>query len=345
MKIVIMAGGKGSRLWPRSVEDRPKQFLALASEETMLQQTYRRLARIVPPRKIYVVTAAAFRSLVLEQLPELEEERLILEPVQRDTAPCVALSALHFIRLGDDETLVMMPSDQHIPNVLALNEALIKAEAVADASPSIVTLGVVPVRPETNYGYITASPERTHDGARKVVSFVEKPDLETARQLAAKPDVYWNSGIIVWRPSTIARATETYQPDMWKALARAGDRIAEAYAELPRISVDYAILEKASNLYAIPFRYEWEDMGSWTSFERIREAAADANGNITHGTVHAFESSHNIIFAEGMKTIVIGAEDLIIVSTTEGLLVCHKSKEPDLKSFVQRVEKQGGGAV
>jgi mannose-1-phosphate guanylyltransferase len=343
MKIIIMAGGKGSRLWPRSLEDRPKQFLALTSEESMLQQTYRRLTRIVPPNRIYVVTAVQYRPLVLEQLPELDEERLILEPVQRDTGPCVALSALHFLLRGEDETLVLMPSDQHIPNVLALNEALCKAENIAEASDAIVTLGIVPARPETHYGYILTSGEKGHEGARKVLSFVEKPDRDTALQLAAKPDVFWNSGIIVWRPSTIARAMKEHQPGLWDALATAGTELDLIYALLPKISVDYAVLEKANNLYMIPFRYEWEDLGSWASLERIREEEADSNGNILHGSVHAFDSNHNIIFAEGRKTIVIGAEDLIIVSTSEGLLICHKSKESDLKAIVQRVEKQGGG--
>lgn len=343
MKIVIMAGGKGSRLWPRSVEDRPKQFLALTSEETMLQLTYRRLARIVPPKQIYVVTAELYRSLVLEQLPELNESRLILEPVQRDTGPCVALSALHFLRQEDNETLVMMPSDQHIPNILALYEAFCKAEAIADASSAIVTLGIVPVRPETNYGYIQTAGGKGSEGERRVIAFIEKPDLEAARQLTAKPDVFWNSGIIVWRPSTIAEAMEKHQPTIWTALSQAGQHTERVYASLPKISVDYAVLEKADNLFTLPFRYEWEDMGSWASLERIREEEADSNGNILHGSVHAFDSSHSIIFSEGRKTIVIGAEDLIIVSTAEGVLICHKSMEQKLKSIVQHVEKQGGG--
>ncbi|BBI36077.1 mannose-1-phosphate guanylyltransferase [Cohnella abietis] len=343
MKIVIMAGGKGSRLWPRSVEDRPKQFLALTSEETMLQLTYRRLVRIVPSRQIYVVTAALYRALVMEQLPELDEGKIITEPVQRDTGPCVALSALHFLRQDDDEVLVMMPSDQHIPNILALYEALSKAEAIAESSRSIVTLGIVPARPETNYGYIMTSETDSIEGARKVTSFVEKPDMEAAIKLVQLPNVYWNSGIIVWKPSTIAHSMEEHQPELWSALAGGGMAPETEYAALPKISVDYAILEKANNLFTIPFRYEWEDLGSWASLERVREEEADANGNIVHGVVHALESSNNIIFAEGRKTIVIGADDLIIVSTAEGLLICHKSKEPFLKSFVQHVEQQGGG--
>jgi mannose-1-phosphate guanylyltransferase len=343
-----MAGGKGSRLWPRSVDERPKQFLALTSEETMLQQTYRRLSRIVPIQQIYIVTAAMYRPLVLEQLPELDESRMITEPVQRDTGPCVALTALRFLREGDDEVLVMMPSDHHIPNLIALGEALAKAESLAMATASIITLGVVPSRPETSYGYIVASAgssDLVDGGVRRVSSFLEKPDIETAESLVSRSDVFWNSGIIVWKPSTIALSMEEHQSELWKAFIHAGDSIDDVYVELPKISVDYAILEKATNLFTIPFRCQWEDLGSWSSLERIREEEADANGNIMHGKIHAFESNQNIIFSDGHKTIVIGVEDLIIVSTAEGLLVCHKSKEPFLKSIVQRVDKQEGGGV
>ncbi|MFC5401651.1 mannose-1-phosphate guanylyltransferase [Cohnella soli] len=343
MKIVIMAGGKGSRLWPRSVDEKPKQFLALTSEETMLQTTYRRLAGVMPSEKLYVVTAATYRPLVFEQLPELEGNRIITEPVQRDTGPCVALSALHFLREGDDEALVMMPSDQHVPNIVALFEALAKAESVADAAGAILTLGIVPARAETNYGYIVASESETLEGARKVVSFVEKPPLEVAQQLVSRSDVYWNGGIIVWKPSTIAQAMKEHQPDLWHRLELAGGHPEKVYGDLPKLSVDYAILEKARNLYTIPFRYEWEDLGSWSSLERVKEEDADSDGNIVQGAVHAFESTRNIIFAEGRRAIVIGAEDLIIVSTAEGLLICHKSKEPYLKAIVQQVEKKEGG--
>jgi len=344
MKIVIMAGGKGSRLWPRSVDGKPKQFLPLMSEETLLQQTYRSLARIVPESKLYVVTAAQFEALVAEQLPELGADRLLTEPLQRDTGPCAALSALHFLRREDDETLVLMPSDHHIPRLEALVEALRTAEAEARDADAIVTLGISPTRPETNYGYIRVSSAPNGRGARKVDSFVEKPDIETARRLIAGGDVYWNSGIIVWKPSTIAAEMHEHQPELWADLLEAGDRPESAYARLPKISIDYAVLEKSRRLYTIPFGHAWEDLGSWASLERIREEQADRNGNIVHGAVHAFDSNRNIVFSEGPRTIVIGADDLIIVSTGEGLLVCHKSKEPYLKTIIQDVEKREGAA-
>jgi mannose-1-phosphate guanylyltransferase len=300
------------------------------------------MTNVMPIDQVYVVTAAQYRSLVAEQLPELSLDHIITEPLQRDTGPCVALSAQYFLRREDDEVLVMMPSDHHIPHVAALIEALGEAEAIANESSSIVTLGIKPARPETNYGYILAGPSTHLRGAQKVVSFVEKPDIETARRLIAREDVYWNSGIIVWKPSTIAAEMGEHQPELWDGLLNAGDEVENAYSLLPKISIDYAILEKSDHLYTIPFGHSWEDLGSWASLERIREEEADRNGNIVHGVVHAFDSNRNIVFSEGRKTIVIGADDLIIVSTAEGLLVCHKSKESILKSIIQDVENRGG---
>ncbi|PYI52118.1 mannose-1-phosphate guanylyltransferase [Paenibacillus flagellatus] len=341
MKIVIMAGGKGNRFWPRSVEGKPKQFLALTSEETMLQLTYRRFAERLPAGDIYVVTAERYRALVMEQLPELDESNLICEPDQRDTGPCVALTAQRFLRLGEDDVLVTMPSDHHIPHIGELFDVLRKAEPIAARDRTIVTLGITPTRPETNYGYIEAAADVSFDAAHRVRSFIEKPDIDKARRLLKTPNVYWNSGIFIWKPSTIAHYMRQHQPDMWNALQGSEEEVRTAYADLPKLSVDYAILEKAEHIYNIPVRFEWDDLGSWTSLERIREA--DADGNIVHGDVYATESKGSIIFAEDRRTVVIGASDLIIVSTAEGLLVCHKSQEHAIKSMVQRLEQHEGG--
>ncbi|MBB6675006.1 mannose-1-phosphate guanylyltransferase [Cohnella nanjingensis] len=338
MNIVIMAGGKGHRLWPHSAGGKPKQFLALTAEETMLQLTYRRLARFVAPPRLYVATAAAYVGLVREQLPELDPDRIITEPVQRDTGPCVALSALHFLRKKDDDVLIMIPSDQHIPDTGALASALEEAEAIAGVGRSIVTLGVVPNRPETNYGYMQADANDRLGSAYRVARFIEKPDADRAEALIHTPNTYWNCGIFAWRPSTIAAEMQAHQPGMWSRLAGAGEEWEAVYAELPKISVDYAILEKAKRVYTIPVDFEWDDMGRWTSLERVLNK--DAHGNIVQGTVRAVASADNIIVGDQTRTVVIGVRDLIIVSTAEGLLVCHKSKEPLLKQIVQQLESE-----
>ena len=337
MKFVIMAGGRGNRLWPQSTEGRPKQFHSLTSSESMLQTTYRNLASRVAESRIFVATAAQFRPLVLEQLPELEENRLISEPQQRDTGPCVAMSALHFLKKQDDEVMVFLPSDQNIPDTGALMDSLTLAAEFAGASGSIVTLGVVPTRGETNFGYIQAERGSAVERISKVKAFIEKPNEGRARELACAPDVYWNSGILIWKPSTIKRAMELYQPAMWKKMEEAGDRLEAIYGELPRLSVDYAVLEKSDELYTIPVSFEWDDMGRWTSLERVK--SADETGNILQGPVETSESSNNIVIAD-RPAIVIGVQDLIIVSSPQGLLVSSKEKESALKAIVQRIENR-----
>ncbi|THF79050.1 mannose-1-phosphate guanylyltransferase [Cohnella fermenti] len=337
MKFVIMAGGRGNRLWPQSAEGKPKQFHALASSGSMLQTTYRNLASRVDAKQIYVATADRYRLLALDQLPELEESRLICEPAQRDTGPSIALSALHFLRAEDDEAMVCLPSDQNVPDTDALLGALAHAAEFAEASGSIVTLGVLPTRGETQYGYIQAERGSALGRIVKVRAFIEKPSEERAIQLACTPDVYWNSGICIWKPSTVRREMKLHQPEMWRRMEEAGERLERIYGELPRLSIDYAILEKSDRLYAIPVALEWDDMGRWTSLERIK--AADEAGNIVQGLVEMAGSAGNIVLTD-RPTIVIGARDLIVVSLPEGLLVSSKAKESALKAIVQQLENR-----
>jgi len=342
LKIVIMAGGSGTRFWPRSVNERPKQFLALTSSETMLQQTYRRFAHWMPEASIYVITTKQYESLVAEQLPELPESRLLLEPEQRDTGPCIALAAHHFLSRGEDDVMVTMPSDHFTEDTEELALALRKAGKAAENSHAIVTLGVKPTRPETGYGYIRTAEERTEDGLIKAHSFIEKPSLETAQVLIREPGVYWNSGIFVWRPSTIAYYMKLYQPHIWNALEQSSSVREGAYAALPKISIDYAILEKAETIYTVPVTFKWDDVGLWTSLARIQQA--DENGNIVRGSgqVHAESTTNSIIYTDHPKTMVIGVNDLIVVSTSEGLLVCSKSEEQRIKTALKALEQQGG---
>lgn len=335
-----MAGGKGNRLWPKSASGKPKQFIALTSDETMLQATYRGLAQYVPEQKLYVATAAQYLDLVQEQLPELDRARLIVEPLQRDTAPCIALAALRFVYEGDDEAIVTMPADHLIPDTKALVKRLAEAEAHAEAGEAIVTLGVVPNRPETNYGYIHTD----DDGSRvlKVKAFMEKPSKERADEWLSMRGVYWNSGIFIWKPSTIASAMKRYQPSIWYPLIEAKAIDESVYEKLPRISIDYAILEKSEHTYCIPVTFDWDDVGTWQSLERFGQS--DASGNVVLGNVLMAQASNNIVFSDMRQAIILGADDLIIVATDEGLLVCHKSNEPLLKKYVQQLENEEGGA-
>lgn len=333
MKVIIMAGGAGTRFWPISTEVRPKQFLNLTSGQTMIQETYSRFRKWLPPEQIYVVTIAEFMPLILEQLPEINSKQIIIEPCRRDSGPCLALTALHFLDQGDDEVLVTAPSDQYIPDGEALEKVLLQAEEAARKDGVIATLGIVPTRPETGYGYIDAEEAPSWDQTYKVNHFVEKPSLEKAKEMLRKSNIYWNSGIFIWKPSTIGYYMSVHQQEMWNKLTGHKGQLSLIYPDLPKISVDYAILEKAEKVYMIPFPSEWDDVGTWTSLNRIH--AVDEVGNMTFGEVHILSASNNIIWAENQKMAVIGVTDLIIVSTREGLLVCHKSQEQAIKKIVQ----------
>ena len=337
MKVVIMAGGEGTRFWPRSVKGKPKQFLPLVSGETMLQLTYNRFRQLLPAEKIYIVTMKAYLPLIKEQLPELAEDHMIMEPDRKDTGPCIALTALTFLNKEDDEVLVTTPSDHYVSDGDSLMKALLLAEQVAANDSAIVTLGIKPVRPETGYGYIETEESGYGDQVLSAKSFIEKPTLDKAIQLFNRSDMFWNSGIMIWKPSTISHYMATFQSGIWNILTQSSD-LELAYAELPKISIDYAILEKADTIYTIPVTFAWDDLGAWTSLQRVH--ATDSAENIVFGDVWLDDTSGSIIYGEGTKMIVAGVKDLIIVSTAHGLLVCHKSAEQRIKTMLGSM---GGG--
>lgn len=341
MIVVIMAGGKGTRFWPLSVESRPKQFLTLVSDESMIQQTYRRFRSWLPKSAVYVVTTRMYAGILKEHLTELEDEQIIIEPEQRDTAPCIAMTALHFLRKGINDVLVFAPADQFIPDYLSLQDALELAAETATKGNKAVTLGIIPTRAEIGYGYIRAVPPLNAEAVLKVENFIEKPPLNEAEALLQEAYVYWNSGIIVWEPSTIALHMELYQPEMWKILLENESDIKQIYSSLPKLSVDYALLEKSETIYMIPVSFQWDDVGIWTSLERVR--AMDDAGNVVQGEVFLVDSKNNIIHTDHQKTIVLGVNNLIIVSTEHGLLICHKTQEQQIKQIIQGWEANKGG--
>ncbi|WP_135553112.1 mannose-1-phosphate guanylyltransferase [Paenibacillus cymbidii] len=340
MNIVIMAGGKGTRFWPRSIEERPKQFLALTSQETMLQSTYARFRRWLPAENIHIVTSQSYLPLVHEQLPALDAAQTIAEPAQRDTAPCIALAACLFLRSGSDDVIATVPSDQYIPDDDALREALEQAAIAAAAEPVIVTLGIVPTRPESGYGYIELDAPHAIGRIGAVKSFIEKPEQDRAAELIRSKHVLWNSGIYIWKPSTVASYMKRFAPDMWRRVEAYADDEANAplYCGIPKQSIDYAVIEKAERIYSIPVAFEWDDVGAWTSLERI--FAPDEAGNIAQGDVTLLNAADNIVYSEDQRTIVIGARDLIVVATRHGLLVCDKSEEQKIKLALERFGKK-----
>lgn len=336
-----MAGGKGTRFWPRSTEALPKQFLRLTSGNTMLQETWLRFRKWLPRTHVYVVTTSQYHSIVRQQLPELPDHQILVEPDQRDTGPCIALTALYFLQRNSDEVLVTTPSDQYIPDTDEWIKALQLAEKMAHNPNTIITLGIVPTRPETGYGYIEAIENSDNSPVLPVKKFIEKPSLETAKRLISLNHVYWNSGIFVWKPSTISYYMNRHQPVMWKQMREAKDHLESVYTQLPKISVDYAILEKADNLFTIPVTFQWDDVGTWTALDRLQ--TTDDNGNQIEGNVTVMSTKNCIVHSERQKTIVIGVENLIIVSTQHGLLVCAKSEEQKIKKVLEQIRQHEGG--
>ena len=336
MRAVIMAGGRGTRFWPRSTAAKPKQFLALTSKLTMIQESYRRFRQWLSADRVHIVTTAEYRDLVFEQLPELAPGQLIIEPEGKDTGPCIALTALTFLRRGDDDVLVTAPSDHYLSDAAELRRALELAERTACRDRNIVTLGIVPTRPETGYGYIDAAKSDGQGEVLPVRRFMEKPPLKVAERLYRTERVFWNSGIFIWKPSTIAYYMERHQPELWSRLSQAEDP-ADAYPRLPKISVDYAILEKAASIYTVPVRFQWDDVGAWTALERLHPP--DEQGNLISGDVVTLDAERNIIHSDGTKAAVIGVRDLIIVSTAGGLLVCHKDHEQSIKELTARLDR------
>ncbi|PAE26350.1 sugar phosphate nucleotidyltransferase [Bacillus sp. 7894-2] len=336
MKIVIMAGGQGTRFWPWSVKDKPKQFLPLMSKESMLQQTYSRFLKYLPAEKIFIVTTEEYLHLVKDQIPLINSEQIIIEPATRDTGPCMALAALHFLKNNDNEAFAAVPADHFIPEDSQFPEIFSLAENIAANSHAIVTLGITPTRPETGYGYIQVEEEVNEKKVLKVERFIEKPDLRTAKDLFKKKNIFWNSGIFIWKPETIEYYMKKFQPGIWGKLTKSGENLKTVYSEVPKISIDYAILEKADNIFTLPVNMEWDDVGNWSAWERLKKPKD--NENLVQGDIHLLSANNCVINSFDRKAIVIGVEDLIIASTEDGLLVCHKSHEDKVKQVLKEIQ-------
>ncbi len=344
--LVIMAGGIGSRFWPMSTPQHPKQFVdVLGCGRTLLQLTVDRFKGICPTENVWIVTSASYFDIVREQLPELPVSNILLEPCRRNTAPCIAYVSWRIKKLNPKANIVVSPSDHIVMNVAEFGRVISSSLGFASETDAIITLGMKPTRPETGYGYIQANLGTS--SARNVElfpvdSFREKPDLETAKKYIAQNNFFWNSGIFVWNVSTIVNAFRVYEPSIASIFEGMMDvmgtdkeqqTINEKFPECPNISVDYAILEKADEIFVFPADFGWSDLGTWGS---LREnSQRDEFGNALIGPrIDVYETQNCMIHTVGQKRVVVQGLDGYIVAEENGtLLICKLSEEQRIKQF------------
>ena len=337
---LVMAGGKGERFWPLSTDDKPKQFLNLLGEESMIQLTVKRLESYISIERIFISTSEKYKSIVMSQLPNLPERNIIIEPEGRNTAPCIALSAFYIDRIYIGATLAVLPSDHLIIDNNKFIEDIDKGyKFVNENKKAIVTIGITPVRPETGYGYIRYSKEkeRNENGVQKVESFTEKPSLEKAIEYLKEGTYLWNSGMFIWNIDTIKELTNKYLNNTYRILDEIAiseddfdKKLKENYCRVDNISVDYGIMEKAENIHVIPGEFGWDDLGSWTSISRYKES--DVHGNVIDGDVSSIGSKNNIINTN-KKTYILGVEDLIVIESESELVIINKEELSKIKEL------------
>lgn len=348
---VIMAGGKGERFWPLSRAARPKQFLSLTGGgQTMIQLTVERLLPLVAPEDLYVVTGEKYRALAAQQLPMLPGGNILCEPQGKNTAPCVALAAGVLAAKYEDAVVYLLASDHIVQNHALFLDTMETAALMAQREENIVTIGITPTYPETGYGYIKFLRGKTAvPGVYAVDRFVEKPDAETAQSYLAAGCYLWNSGMFVWKLSTIQKSLQAFLPQLADGARRIAavdgaaqaEAVAAMYEQAQAISVDYGIMEKTQNLYTIPGSFGWDDVGSWLSLERINRI--DAQGNFIQGNVVELSSQNNI-FVGGQQRLLaaVGVEDLVVVETEDATLICSKAETQNVKKIVELLRTQGG---
>lgn len=349
--VAIMAGGIGSRFWPSSRSKRPKQFLdILGVGKSLIRLTYERFLKICPSENIFIVTNKIYRDLVKEHLPELSDNQILGEPSRNNTAPCIAYTAFKLQSLNPDANLIVAPSDHIILDETTFIDRLRQALTFTEKEEALVTLGIQPTRPDTGYGYIHYNKE-ANNGIHQVLRFKEKPPLEQAEAFLTSGDYLWNAGIFVWKTNSVLNAFQKYAKEIYDILG-AGNGvynsideqafIDRAYPTTPSISVDFAIMEKADNVFTIPSSFGWSDLGTWASLHN--ESAKDANQNVIQGEdVMALNVDNCLIKVPKQKLVVLkDLKDYIIVDEEDVLLIYPKSKEQEIKAITQEIKREKG---
>jgi len=343
---VILAGGSGSRLWPASRKAMPKQFLSLGAraDESLLAATARRLAQ--PSDQVAVVTARSQAPQVATDLPHLAAEAIIAEPEGRNTAAALGYAAVCLLDRDPDAVMGAIPADQHINDEAGFADVVVNAFSIAAAHDVIVTIGIVPTRPETGFGYVQVGAE-FNQGAVVVDRFVEKPDAPTAQQYMDSGDYLWNGGMFFVKAQVLLDKIERHMPETFAGLVRIREALATGdaatvdtvYAKLPRVSIDYGVMEQTDNVVCLRGDFGWDDVGSWSSVENYREA--DAHGNIVDGTVIASNASGNIVFGDDDHVVaIVGVQDLVVVQSGNAVLVVPKDQAQNVREVVEQLKQR-----
>ena len=340
--VVIMAGGIGSRFWPMSTPQCPKQFIdVMGCGRTLIQLTVDRFRGICDPQHVWVVTSEQYVSVVREQLPEIPADNILAEPCRRNTAPCIAYVAWKIQQRYPNANIVVTPSDALVLNTIEFQRVISQALNFTEQGDAIVTIGIRPSRPETGYGYIAAGNRLTDSEICKVEQFKEKPNLEVAKSYLEAGNYLWNAGIFVWNVNTIVNSISAYQPDLADifnnispALYKPEENevIGSLFPTCPNISIDYAVMEKSPNIYVHPADFGWSDLGTWGSLHTHIEH--DACGNATVGNVQLFDSSNCIVHApQNRRVVVQGLDGYIVAEKDNTLLICKLDQEQRIKDF------------
>jgi mannose-1-phosphate guanylyltransferase len=347
MYILILAGGVGTRLWPHSRSELPKQLLPLTGDKTMVQTTVDRIRPIVPAENIFFATNQEYGQIIAEQIPDVPRQNILAEPSAKNTAPCIGLAALHMQRLDPNAVMVSLHADHHIIDEEGFRQALLAAEEVAQEG-YLVTLGIKPDQPETGYGYVERGEVLgTYNdySVYRVNRFLEKPDLETAESFVSSGKHYWNSGIFIWKLSTLMAAFELHTPKLFRQFSEidqaigTGDPIAPAWEEIDPVSIDVGIMEQAEKVAVIPTDFGWNDVGSWAAIYDVAEQ--DDNRNVLRGdNIVVVDTKGSYIRGHDRFIAVVGLDDVIVVQTEDALLVCARDKAQDVKEVVKWLQAQ-----
>ena len=342
--ILIMAGGIGSRFWPQSTEKKPKQFLKLLGERTMIQMTYDRMKKIASDSHIFIITNKSYFNKVHEQLPTLPSQNIICEPCSKNTAPCILLASLYINKLYSNANVVCVSSDSYIGKVDEFLEKINLAnDFVNREKKALITIGITPTRPETGYGYIKYQKEEP--APNKVIKFVEKPNLDLAKKYLESREYLWNAGMYIYNIQSMLDEIKINLPEEYQLLKDLPDinnseynnYLEKNYSKCQKISIDYAVMEKSNNVYTVPANIDWDDVGSWKSLERYIEK--DTDGNIVKGDAKIIDSHNNIIYGNGKKIVLLNIDDLFCIDSDETIIIGRKEDFESVHLLKEKIEK------